>query len=157
MTGDEPNPQEEGILSPSELDITDSEYVDEIEEGRYVVSTDTTSPDIQPSRSPEDGGTSLPDTASSRYGVEIEARIENRSSTYRTQSDDVVTVFSELVRWYATQVDLELPPGRVLQILVAESDLPIGPRRSIETALDRHDLSPDDSIADLCSALETRN
>lgn len=156
MPGEQPDPREEGVLSPSELDIADNEYVAEIGEGRYVVSTDANPPDAQPPHSSERGDHSSPDGSITRYSVDVEARIDDRRSNYRTRSDDVVTVFSDLVRWYAMQVDSELPPDRVLRILVAESELPIGPRSAIETALDRHDLSPEDSVADLLAALEPR-
>lgn len=156
MPGEKPDPREEGVLSPSELDIADSQYVAEIGEGRYVVSTDTTSPEPQSSRSPECEEVPLPAVPSARYGVDIEARIDGRQANYRTQSDDIVTVFSELVRWYAMQVDSDLPPDRVLRILVAESELPIGPRPTVETALDRHELTPEDPITDLLAALESR-
>jgi hypothetical protein len=44
-SGDGGTADEGKILSPHELDITDSEYVEEIDEGRYVVSPDSRGPD----------------------------------------------------------------------------------------------------------------
>jgi len=51
---DEGNPDEGKILSPDELDITESEHVERIDEGRFVVSSDARVPrpdDDQPSQS----------------------------------------------------------------------------------------------------------
>ncbi|AFZ73129.1 DUF7500 family protein [Natronobacterium gregoryi] len=44
-----------GVLSPEDLDISESPYVDEISEGRYVVSADRTPPNV-----PGRGNESLP-------------------------------------------------------------------------------------------------
>jgi hypothetical protein len=41
---DEGNPDEGKILSPDELDITESEHVEQLEEGRFVVSSDARVP-----------------------------------------------------------------------------------------------------------------
>lgn len=154
MPGEKSNEQDKGVLSPSDLDIADSEYVAEIEEGRYVVSTDESAPDPNLAEKRVETRSSLDPTAA-RYGLDIEVTIDGSVSSYRTHSDDIVTMFSELVRWYATQVDSDLDPNRVLEILVAESDLAIGPRSAVETAMDRYDLVPEASIADLLASLET--
>lgn len=144
----------ENVLRPSDLDIADSEYVAELEKGRYVVSTDNSAPEPNDSPIPRTERSALdPETAS--YAVDIEVSVEGRVSSYRTASDDIVATFSDLVRWYATQVDDDLDPSRVLQILIAESELSIGPYHTVETALDRYELTPSDSIADLLYALET--
>lgn len=50
-SGDGGTADEGKILSPHELDITDSEYVEEIDEGRYVVSPDSRGPDSATGRS----------------------------------------------------------------------------------------------------------
>jgi len=50
-SGDGGTADEGKILSPHELDITDSEYVEEIDEGRYVVSPDSRGPDSSAGRS----------------------------------------------------------------------------------------------------------
>lgn len=154
MPGERPDKRNEGVLSPSDLDIADSEYVAEIEEGRYVVSTDNSAPEPNIPTAPEHDRSAL-DPNEASYGIEIEVSINGNISGYHTASDDIVTTFSDLVRWYATQVDSDLDPSRVLEILIAESELSIGPYRTVKTALDRHELSPADSIADLLDALET--
>jgi hypothetical protein len=144
----------ESALSPSDLDIADSQYVAELEAGRYVVSTDNSTPEPEYTTPPKADSSSL-STHEANYVVDIEISVEGHISNYRTASDDIVSVFSDLVRWYATQVDGDLDPSRVLQILIAESDLSIGPHRIVNTAVDRHGLTPKDSIADLLYALET--
>ncbi|MFC6720436.1 DUF7500 family protein [Halobacteriaceae archaeon SHR40] len=50
-SGDGGTADEGKILSPHELDISDSEYVEEIDEGRYVVSPDSRGPDSSAGRS----------------------------------------------------------------------------------------------------------
>jgi len=56
---DEGRPDEGKVLSPDELDIADSEYVEELDEGRYVVSPNKrTTP-----RQPEQGPVSEPNSA----------------------------------------------------------------------------------------------
>jgi len=50
-SGDGGTADEGKILSPHELDITDSEYVEEIDEGRYVVSPDSRGPESSAGRS----------------------------------------------------------------------------------------------------------
>lgn len=146
---EQPTDRNEGVLSLSDLEIADSDYVAEIEEGRYVVSTDDSPPDpTDPSGPPR---SSTPEDA--RYGLDVEASIDGNVSRYHTRSDDIVAVFSELVGWYAAQVDDDLDPARVLRILIAESRLPIGPRSTIETAMERHELTSGDSIGDLLEAL----
>ncbi|ADJ15019.1 DUF7500 family protein [Halalkalicoccus jeotgali] len=153
MTDERQNSSDDGVLSPSDLDLADSEYVAEIDDGRYVVSTDRTVPEPSGAETSDD---SHRFDSGARYEVVIEGRFDGETSNHRTGSDDVVATFSDLLRWYAREVDDELDPERVLGILVAESDLAIGPRPTVETALDRHDLTPTDSIADLLAALETQ-
>ncbi|KYH25301.1 hypothetical protein HAPAU_19710 [Halalkalicoccus paucihalophilus] len=114
MPGEQPDPQDEGVLSPSDLDITNSEYAAEIESGRYVVSTDASPPETQSRRSAGTDNDPSPDPTAASYDIDIEARIDGHVSNYRIQSNDVVVVFSDLLRWYATRVDDDLDPARVL-------------------------------------------
>ncbi|MDL5361091.1 hypothetical protein [Halalkalicoccus sp. NIPERK01] len=149
MADERPDQSDDGVLSPSDLDIADSEHVAEIGEGRYVVSTGDGPPEPiheEPTRPAFD-----PDAA--RYGLDVEVNVDGRVSSYRTRSNDVVAVFSELASWYAEQVDADLDPARVLRILIAESDLAIGPRATVETTMERYDLTSEDAIADLLAAL----
>lgn len=150
MTDERPTDSEEGVLSPSDLDIADDDRVAEIEDGRYVVATGDVSPDLSAGREPEPVPAGGGDT---RYGVDIEVSVDGEAARYHTGSDDVVDVFSDLLRWYATRIDDELDSERVLGILVAESELPIGSRPTVETAMERHDLTTEDSIGELLDAL----
>lgn len=62
---DEGNPEEGRILSPDELDITESEHVEQLEEGRFVVSSDARGPQpqSQPSEQPATESQSAPEPA----------------------------------------------------------------------------------------------
>ncbi|MFC6904531.1 DUF7500 family protein [Halalkalicoccus tibetensis] len=150
MTDERPTDSEEGVLSPSDLDIADDDRIAEIEDGRYVVATGDGPPDPSGRREPEPAPT---ESGDARYGIDLEVSVDGDDSRYRTRSNDIVDLFSELVRWYATQIDDDLDPERVLGILVAESELPIGPRPTVETAMERHDLTTEDSIGELLDAL----
>ena len=95
---------------------------------------------------------------SSRYGFHITAKSENRISHQQMFSDDVGTVFDGLLMWYAQQVDRNTPVEDVLGILLTESNLRVRySHSSIRGVLDSHDLSPEDSIADLFDALGDSN
>jgi hypothetical protein len=70
-------------------------------------------------------------------------------------SNDVVTIFESLVLWYAQQIDSTTPVEEVLGILLMEANVPVKyPTASLQRVLESTDLDPDDSIADLASAIE---
>ena len=95
---------------------------------------------------------------SSRYGFHITAKSENRISHQQMFSDDVGTVFDGLLMWYAQQVDRNTPVEDVLGILLTESNLRVRySNSSIRGVLDAHDLTPEDSIAELFDALGDSN
>ncbi len=88
------------------------------------------------------------------YGVDIVARFEGEPVRHRTVSNDVVATFEQLVRWYARHVADDTPTDEVVDILFREADL----SRPTETPdlaslLEGHDLSPDDSIAEMVEAI----
>ncbi|WP_440005581.1 DUF7500 family protein [Halomicrococcus sp. SG-WS-1] len=94
----------------------------------------------------------------SRYGFHIAAKAEDRVSHQQMFSDDVGTVFDGLLMWYAQQVDRNTPVEDVLGILLMESNLRVRySPNCLRGVLDAHDLSPDDSIADLFDALGDAN
>lgn len=183
-------PPEEGgegndgrILSPSELDLEDKDGVEQIEEGRFVVSPDGTRPDVpdvdpdpdsrpEPDSDPETPTTTdSPDPEITRedvrewtteqlggtacdYGYHLSLKVGDSVDHHTLHSDDVATVFNNLMLWYAQSVDGDLPPGAVLGILLMEASVPVRyPVRSIEQFLLSHGLSPEDSIADLLEAV----
>jgi hypothetical protein len=194
-------PEEGRVLSPEELDISDSEHVTQLDEGRFVVSPDAQGGPPQPpepARQPTDesedpsseesepepepepsetGRTSLGtqtktddaelsldavhewlrddfESSDSRYAFDVTASFEGTVSQRRMQSNDVVTVFESLLLWYAQQVDENTPVEEVLGILLMESNVPVRyPPESIHALVKSSGLEPDDSIAELLTAI----
>ena len=174
---DEPNPEDGKILSPDELDISDDDHVEQIDEGRYVVSpdvrTDSTTPsraDPEPTPAPEPTEQPEPtlDEATvhewlvetmadgnSRYGFDVTAKFDGSVSQQRMVSNDIITVFESLMLWYARQVDGSTPVEEVLGILLSESNVPVRyPPESLRNLVKTSDCSPDDSIAELLATVE---
>lgn len=174
---DEPNPEDGKILSPDELDISDDEHVEQIDEGRYVVSpdvrTDTTThrqanpeptSDPEPEQSPGPELTDATvhewlsdnmDEGSSRYGFDVTAKFDGTVSQQRMVSNDIVTVFESLMLWYARQVDGNTPVEDVLGILLSESNVPVRyPPESLRGLVESSDCTPDDSIAELLDSVD---
>ena len=60
-SGDGGSPDEGKILSPHELDISDSEYVEEIDEGRFVISPETRTDQSKSKPGARGSGKSQPD------------------------------------------------------------------------------------------------
>jgi hypothetical protein len=90
----------------------------------------------------------------SRYGFDITATFDGAVSQQRMVSNDLVTVFETLAMWYAQQVDRNTPIEEVLGILLTEANVPVKiPPGALQGALADSDLSPDDSIADLMTAV----
>lgn len=180
---DEPQPEDGKILAPEELDISDNEHVEQIDEGRYVVSpdvrTDTTTQrpskpeparDSEPAQDPEPEGQAKPtlddatvhewlaenmDGGNSRYGFDVTAKFDGSVSQQRMVSNDIITVFESLMLWYARQVDGSTPVEEVLGILLSESNVPVRyPPESLKKLVKSSDCSPDDSIAELLATVE---
>jgi hypothetical protein len=98
------------------------------------------------------------DDVASRYGFHIAAKSEDDISHQRMFSDDVGTVFDSLLMWYAQQVETGMPVEDVLGILMMESNVRVRySARCFRGILEAHDLSPDDSIADLFRAMQDAN
>jgi hypothetical protein len=91
----------------------------------------------------------------SRYGFDVTATFDGTVEQRRMVSNDVVTIFESLVLWYAQQIDSTTPVEEVLGILLMEANVPVRyPTASLQHVLESTDLEPDDSIADLASAIE---
>ncbi len=92
--------------------------------------------------------------ANSRYGFDITAAFDGGVSQQRMVSNDVVSIFENLVMWYAQQIDRNTPVEEVLGILLMEANVPVRyPPDAIVRTLKSTDLSPDDSIEDLLDAV----
>jgi len=177
------DPEEGPILSPEELDIADDEHVREIDEGRYVVSSDVLEdegPAPGPARdsiegpaagSGTDPGTTTLDEAtvhewlhdhmaasSSRYAFDVTATFDGRVSHQQMASNDIVTVFESMLLWYARQVDSGTPVEEVLGILLMESKVPVRyPAQSLQALVDSVGVEEGDTVADLIRAVEAED
>ena len=176
---------EEGkVLSPEELDVSDSEYVEELDDsGRYVVSAGGGPPNVPDSatggddgpdrtrreppesarrhsperaRSPEAARTLLAEERSrsnARYGLDIVASFEGDTARHRTVSDDVISTFEGLIRWYAGHVTDGTPPDEVVDILLRESTFETAETPNLAKLLATHDLDRTDTIEELVAAI----
>lgn len=149
------DPEEKGILSPDEIDITDDENVSELEEGRYLISPGDDGPDesvevhdhdrdrADPDPDGEDDPAATPEPRSldaatvndwldehvggtgAEYGFHVTATFEGRVVRQELYSDDVVTTFENLLTWYAQQVSRDTPVEEALAILLLEANVPV--------------------------------
>lgn len=167
------------VLKPGELDITDDEAVEELEEGRFVVSasggppnvpdsatSDTTGPAVDSSPgTPTGGAPRSPEAARNllsrelertqgRYAVDVVGQFDGEPARHRTVSNDVVATFENLLVWYARYVTQETPVEEVLDILLREASVvPEPDTPNLAELLEANDLTPEDSIAELVDAI----
>lgn len=88
------------------------------------------------------------------YGYHLSLKAGSNVEHHTIHSDDVTMAFNNLLLWYARTVDADLPPGAVLGILLSDASVPVQyPVRAIEQLLMTHNLSTDDTIADLLAAI----
>jgi hypothetical protein len=187
-------PEKGRVLSPNDLDITDNEEVEQIDEGRFVVSAGG-SPSVSenagrsggsepgqqggagvprgggsdPAAGAAGGGMQSPEAARnlltqelertpSRYGLDIVGRFDGDPARHRTTSNDVVATFEQLVLWYARQVSDGTPTEEVLEILLREASVVPDPGTpNLAELLEKHDLTPHDSIAELVNAITSES
>jgi hypothetical protein len=194
------------VLSPEELDIAEDNRVVELEDGRYVVSSDGSQPSVptggrrseergtkgdgSSGRDPEDTPGGDPDSdrppesegsvsrpgpgevelteetvrhwlrehvggTDSQYGYHVTAKFDDATRQQHLVSNDVVTVFENLLMWYGQQLDSQTAVEEVLGILLLESNLTVQyPQQSLKAYLARQDLGPEDTIADLLETTE---
>jgi hypothetical protein len=184
MTNEQPNANERDgdVLSSDELDITEEESVVEIEENRFVIAAgdepprvaDTAKPDTRETSRPDEDAPSEPGApdpddrrrgerrpaeeliaGDSRYGYHIAAKFDDRVYEHQLSSNDITTVFENLLLSYVQHVDNDTPVEEVLAIMLLKSNVPVRyPASSLKTLLTRHGLTTDDSIADLLAVVE---
>jgi hypothetical protein len=189
----EGRPEKGRVLSPNDLDITDDEAVEEIDDGRYVVSAGGGPPNVPDdppdpadggSGSGDVGGAGIPESGQqgghgapgaggpaspeaarnllgeelgrtrARYGIDVVGRFDGESARHRTVSNDVVATFENLVLWYARHVSDDTPAEEVIEILLREASVVPDPGTpNLKELLEKHDLTPHDSIAELVAAI----
>jgi hypothetical protein len=88
------------------------------------------------------------------YGVGLTAAFGGDIAQHEQFTDDVAAAFGELVTWYVEQIDTEASPSEAIGILLLASNTTVTyPANTLAVVLRDHDLTPDDSIADLIEAL----
>lgn len=89
------------------------------------------------------------------YGFDATLSVGDDVVRHRMVSNDVTTTFDTLLTWFSRNVGKTTPPAEVLGILFAASNTPVQyPPGTLERYVADHDLSPDDSIADLLEVAE---
>lgn len=116
------DPDDEGVLDPSELDIDGEDGVRSLGDGRYVVEPgDDTDASSQAGHAPEpDAAVPLSDGA---FALTARARAEARTDALTHGGDDVAETFEALVRWYAALVAPEESPETAVATLLRHSSL----------------------------------
>ena len=198
---DPPRDREEladgSVLEPEDLDITEEEEVEELDESRFVIGAegrphvenkddslaafesgrDVSGPPSTPSRTDQHSNsdtdaeshdqmelrgsdvkrwiTANLKRTDSQYAYRLAAKTGDDISHQQLASDDIGMAFDGLLMWYAQQVGDGTAVEDTLGILLAESNIRVRfPLVGMIAYLDKHDLSPDDSIADLLSVIE---
>jgi len=169
------------VLTEEELDLTRHDNVDELDDGRYVVSTGGSTSDEateareqardtrEPRDPPPDETDDEPEISEmevnawledhfreidAKYGFHATAKFDDGVSRHQVVSNDVVTSFESLLIWYAQHVGGGTPVEDVLGILLAESSVSVRyPVRTLTGLLKRYDLDRDDNIGDLIKAV----
>lgn len=122
---------EDGILSPKELTVTDDDRVRELDDNRFVISTGDDEPSLN---SPPENVPDVPENdrpertpmtdVESQYAVDVALKNGERVTKRRITSNSVVEPFEALLLWYADRVgDGDTPPEEVARILLAETSL----------------------------------
>jgi hypothetical protein len=156
---------EEGVVDPDDLDITKNEEVKEIRDGKYVIATENSLErdldlDVEdldePPPADSDPRKALLEhleSLSAANGFVVAGRFDGDVHVHESASDDLGTVFGDLLEWYATRVDDETPSPEVLGILCLAANVRIRyPLRTVADLLRAHGLSPDDPISELVDA-----
>lgn len=171
--GEPSDPDEGPVLSPDDLEITDDDNVTEIDEGRYVISPGGSSPSSPASDDPPSpdtpAGPDLTDeavqawlaekfgAADAHYGFHITGKFDDGVHHHTLLTNDVVTAFENLVRWYARHAGGDTPIEEVLGILLSESSTTIEfPPSAMQSLVAAHDLDRSDSIGQLLDSVDRR-
>jgi hypothetical protein len=160
--------EEEGVVRPDELDYTSSDRVAELSDGRYVVATDTDDtpsgdgPEGEGDGDASEGRGTLARQQMARYvsergtdyGFSLTAAFDGEIEQRERSTDDVAAAFDDLLTWYVEQIDTEASASEAIGILLLASDTTVTyPTNTLAAVLREHDLTLDDSIADLVEAI----
>lgn len=166
------------FLDPTDLDLTDRDEVADLGDGRYLVASDGSEPDVPADADAVDPRGSVPTAgeqqldvdaatewvaesiraADVEYGFDATVKVDGSVAHARSGSNDVVETFETLLSWYARQVDDDAPPAETLGILLAEADAEVTvPTAALRRAVARAGLSAEDSVGDLLAASGREN
>jgi len=120
------------ILVPEELDL-DSEKVQQLNDNRYVISSNETT---GPSSTTIDKNNTITNNKNSyycrnlmdlegEYALELHAKFEQESDSLCVETNDVSEAFESMLRWYAEKVADDTPPEKVIRVLISRSNLKI--------------------------------
>lgn len=172
MTPGDPPDDTSNAVTPDELELTEREEVEPLDDnGRYVVSADG-APDISDADPDPDppASNSAEDTLSesmveewldthlrqsqTTIGHHLALRTGTEVGHHTMHADQIATDFQNLLFWYATRVDPNTPAETVLGILLCESSLsPRFPTSQLEQYLINNGFTTDDTIGDLLTHL----
>ncbi|MFC4542657.1 hypothetical protein ACFO5R_12070 [Halosolutus amylolyticus] len=151
MTPQRSTHDNDGVLTPDELQL-DDDRVAELSENRYLVRSDgPTAADegsaagtAEPADAIDAGGLTQPGSASAHaqeaphardvqglaaatepHGVDITLKTDGEVAHHRATSNDVREVFVDLLTWYAGQLDDDMSPGDALRVMLAASDIEV--------------------------------
>lgn len=167
---DEPTNPDEAVLDESEhvvsLDedrylvsptVIDSETAESIkstaQEAQIEVGNDGGPPDLSQAR---DQINSSLQESSNRFSFELIAALEGFDQHQRSETDDVIEAFDDLLRAFALGVGSDdMSVMEVLDILLAESTLyDRHHSHNLSDVLEAYDLTPQDRISAMIDALE---
>jgi len=172
--GEPSDPDEGPVLSPDDLEIAEDDNVTEIDDGRYVISpSGARSPPVEPGDTVENpteadqpSPTDLTEqtvqawlddklsAADARYGFHITGKFDDGVHHQTLMTNDVVTTFENLLRWYARHAGGNTSIEEVIGILLMEADTTADfPVSAMETLVAAHGLDRSDSIGDLLDQL----
>ncbi len=109
----------DNILTPDDLSIADDEAVVQLNDGRYLITTDD-SPSADGDAEEIPALPSLP--TEEPYAISVLARFDtDEPATYAIGSDDVTQPFEEFLRWYAKQIAPDRPAEKVIAVLLSHT------------------------------------
>lgn len=175
MSSDTPEDDEQGergVLSPDELEITDSDRVAELDDGRFVISPKDGPPvldydedsefqfksDSTDNELSEDEVYAWLSQRASRadavYGFNVTGKFDDQVFNQELYSNDVTATFENLMVWFAHNAGQNTSVEEVLGILLMESNVPIKyPAVTLHSLIESAELSSDDPIRDLLDAV----
>ena len=170
-----------GAKDPDELDFTDDERVLQIDEDRYVISGDgpprpeakEASSETTAPQKPESGGrptdavtqaevsrwlaSSFTDTGFT-YGFDATLAVRDEVVRHRLVSNDLPTTFETLITWFVRNATTDATTEEALGILLSATDQPVRyPPGTLAQVVEAAGLDPDDTIAELLSAIDTED